>query len=125
MKWVGIGLALIIAVAVGAWWYEHYRADSALLRQPVYRVLKKHERKLYGELTMVVTINHDGRVLDAEVAETSGNIVLDRRAQSIARAAGPFGPFSEAMRRKADQIVVVSRFRFTHDDTLETKLTGR
>jgi protein TonB len=82
-------------------------------------------RKLYGELTMVVTINHDGRVLDAEVAETSGNIVLDRRAQSIARAAGPFGPFSEAMRRKADQIVVVSRFRFTHDDTLETKLTGR
>lgn len=82
-------------------------------------------RKLYGELTMVVTINHDGHVLDTEVAETSGNIVLDRRAQSIARAAGPFGPFNEAMRRKADQIVVVSRFRFTHEDTLETKLTGR
>lgn len=82
-------------------------------------------RKLYGELTMVVTINHDGRVLDTEVAETSGNIVLDRRAQSIARAAGPFGPFNEAMRRQADQIVVVSRFRFTHEDTLETKLTGR
>lgn len=82
-------------------------------------------RKLYGELTMVVTINHDGRVLDTEVAETSGNIVLDRRAQSIARTAGPFGPFNEAMRRQADQIVVVSRFRFTHEDTLETKLTGR
>lgn len=82
-------------------------------------------RKLYGELTMVVTVNHDGRVLDTEVVETSGNIVLDRRAQSIARTAGPFGPFSEPMRRKADQIVVVSRFRFTREETLETKLTGR
>jgi periplasmic protein TonB len=29
------------------------------------------------------------------------------------------------MRRKADQIVVVSRFKFTREDTLETKLTSR
>ncbi len=82
-------------------------------------------RKLYGELTMIVTVNHDGKVLDTEVVETSGNLTLDRRAQAIARAAGPFGKFSEAMRRKADQIVVVSRFRFTREETLETKLTTR
>ncbi|WP_137895432.1 TonB family protein [Ramlibacter sp. 2FC] len=81
-------------------------------------------RKLYGELTMVVTVNHDGRVLDAEVAETSGNLTLDRRAAAIARGAGPFGRFNEAMRRRADQIVVVSRFRFTRDETLETRLTA-
>lgn len=80
-------------------------------------------RKLYGELTMIVTINHDGRVLDTEVVETSGNLTLDRRAAVIARAAAPFGAFNEAMRRKADQIVVVSRFKFTKDDTLETRLT--
>ncbi len=82
-------------------------------------------RKLYGELTMIVTVNHDGRVLDTEVVESSGNRTLDRRAAGIARSAGPFGRFSDAMRRKADQIVVVSRFRFTHDDTLQTKLTSR
>ncbi len=82
-------------------------------------------RKLYGELTMIVTVNHDGRVLDTEVVQTSGNITLDRRAQSIARAAGPFGRFNEAMRRKADQIVVVSRFKFTRDETLETRLTSQ
>ncbi|MBI5907270.1 MAG: energy transducer TonB, partial [Burkholderiales bacterium] len=40
-------------------------------------------KKLYGELTMVLTINFDGRVLSTEVAETSGNLTLDRRAQSI------------------------------------------
>jgi protein TonB len=82
-------------------------------------------KKLYGELTMIVTVNHDGNVLDTEVAETSGSLVLDRRAKSIARSAGPFGRFSDAMRRKADQIVVVSRFKFTRDETLETKLTDR
>ena len=82
-------------------------------------------KKLYGELTMIVTVNHDGRILDTEVVETSGNLTLDRRAQTIVRSTGPFGQFSDAMRRKADQIVVVSRFRFTRDDTLETKLTDR
>jgi protein TonB len=82
-------------------------------------------KKLYGELTMILTVNFDGRILSTEVAETSGNLTLDRRAQSIARNAGPFERFSEAMRRKADQIVVVSRFRFTRDETLETRLTGR
>ena len=82
-------------------------------------------RKLYGELTMIVTVNHDGRVLDTEVVETSGNRTLDRRAASIARAAGPFGRFNDAMRRQADQIVVVSRYKFTREDTLETKLTSR
>jgi periplasmic protein TonB len=82
-------------------------------------------RKLYGELTMIVTVNHDGRVTDAEIVESSGNRTLDRRAATIARAAGPFGRFSDAMRRKADQIVVVSRFKFTREDTLETRLTTR
>ena len=82
-------------------------------------------KKLYGELTMIVTVNHDGRVLETEVVETSGNLTLDRRAQTIVRGTGPFGTFSEAMRRKADQIVVVSRFKFTRDDTLETRLTNR
>lgn len=82
-------------------------------------------KKLYGELTMVVTVNHDGRILDAEIVETSGNRLLDRRALGIAKTAGPFGTFNSAMRARADQIVVVSRFKFTRDDTLETKLTSR
>jgi protein TonB len=82
-------------------------------------------RKLYGELTMIVTVNHDGQVLETEVVQTSGNLTLDRRAASIAKAAAPFGRFNDAMRRRADQIVVVSRFKFTRDDTLETRLTSR
>lgn len=82
-------------------------------------------RKMYGELTMLLTVDREGRVIDAEVVQTSGNLALDRRAMAIARSAGPFGRFSEAMRRQADQIVVVSRFKFTRDETLETNLTNR
>ncbi len=79
-------------------------------------------QKLYGELTMIVNINHDGQVLSTELVQSSGVPALDRRAQAIARSAGPFGAFSTAMRRQADQIAVVSRFKFTRDDTLETRV---
>ncbi len=82
-------------------------------------------RKLYGELTMVVTVNFDGRVLATEIVDSSGTPTLDRRAEMIARLAGPFGAFNQEMRRKADQILVVSRFKFTRDETLETKLTSK
>ncbi len=77
-------------------------------------------RKLYGELTMIVTVNHDGQVLGTEVVQGSGNALLDSRAAAIARAAGPFGHFGPTMRAKADQIAVVSRFKFTREQTLET-----
>lgn len=79
-------------------------------------------KKLYGELVMVLTVNHDGRVLATEVVQGSGNRMLDTRAEAIARAAGPYGHFGPAMRNKADQIAVVSRFRFTRDQALETNV---
>ena len=82
-------------------------------------------KKLYGELTMLVTVNFDGSLLATEVVETSGNSALDRRAQAIVRSIGNFGRFNDAMRRQADQIVLPSRFRFTRDETLETQLSAR
>jgi protein TonB len=78
-------------------------------------------QKLYGELTMIITVNTDGRVLDTEVVQSSGQADLDRRAQAIATAAGPFGEFSQEMRRQADQLAVVSRFIFSRDNVLQTK----
>ena len=81
-------------------------------------------RKLYGELTMIITVNHTGNVLHTEVVQPSGNTTLDRRAQAIVRGL-EFGRFSDAMRRRADQIVVVSRFRFTRDETLKTQLSSQ
>ncbi len=88
------------------------------------REFPEHQgRKLYGELTMNITVDAAGRVLVAEVVRGSGNAELDRRARQIVLAAAPFGGFSAPMRRQADQIVVTSRFRFTRDDGLETTLS--
>ncbi len=81
-------------------------------------------KKLYGALTMLVTINHDGNVIGAEIVESSGNALLDRRAQAIVRSVGNFGRFSDEMRRQTDQIVLPSRFRFTRDETLEARPTA-
>ena len=78
--------------------------------------------KLYGDLTMVMTVNHDGRVLATEIVQGSGSRVLDTRAEAIAQASGPFGEFGPEMRKKADQIAVVSRFKFRRDQTLETSV---
>lgn len=82
-------------------------------------------RKLYGELTMNVTVDAEGRVAEIEIVRPSKSRILDHRAMAIVRAAAPFGPFTAAMHRKADQLVITSRFRFTREDGLETTLSAR
>ena len=78
--------------------------------------------KVYGKLTMVITVSSQGELLGTEVASSSRNPLLDERAVAIVRSAGPFDPFGAKMRRQADQIVVVSRFMFTRDDALSTRM---
>ena len=80
-------------------------------------------KRLYGELMMVVTVDSAGRVIDAEVVQPSQSTVLDKRAIAIVKAAAPFGAFTSAMRREADQLVITSRFRF-HGEKLETTLSA-
>ena len=79
-------------------------------------------QKLYGQLTMVITVNARGRLVQTEVAKASGQPLLDQRAVAIVRSAAPFDAFSANMRRQADQIVVVTRFQFSKDGTLETRM---
>ena len=81
-------------------------------------------RKLYGELTMNVTVDAAGRVVETEIVRPSKLPVLDRQAIAIVQAAAPFGAFTAKMRAKADQLVVTSRFRFTREDGLETVPLG-
>ena len=81
-------------------------------------------RKLYGELTMNVTVDAAGQVVETEIVRPSRSRVLDQQAVAIVLASAPFGLFNAAMRRQADQIVVTSRFRFTREDGLETSLSN-
>lgn len=79
-------------------------------------------RKLYGELTMNVTVDAEGGVVETDVVLVSNSKILDLRAVAIVKAAAPFGPFTTPMRSRADQIVITSRFRFTQDVGLDTTL---
>jgi len=81
-------------------------------------------QKLYGALIMVITIDTRGQVISAEVSQGSGNPLLDFHAKQIARNAGPYGAFNDAMRREMDQLALVTRFSFDHNNTLQTTLQG-
>ncbi len=78
--------------------------------------------KLYGSLTMVITLNASGKVIQTEIAKGSGRAVLDQRAIAIVQGASPFDNFTPEMKRQADQLVVVTRFNFARDETLETRM---
>lgn len=108
--------------AVYAVYYDALRQQ--IEEQGTRQFPQQDGQKLYGELTMVITVSHTGEVIDTEVAERSGSPALDRRAQAIVRAQR-FTAFTPAMRQQADQIVVVSRFRFTRNETLQTQLRGQ
>ncbi len=69
-------------------------------------------RKLFGELTLLITVDHKGRVLATELVQGSGSEALDLRAQALVRGMN-FGHFDPALRQQADRVVVASRFRFT------------
>ena len=103
----------------------YYDALRRRIEERGTRNFPEHQgRKLYGELTMNVTVDALGYVVETEIVRPSRSRVLDLQALAIVQASAPFGPFNDAMRRQADQIVVTSRFRFTREDGLETSLSS-
>jgi protein TonB len=84
-------------------------------------------RRLYGELVVQVTVAFNGQVADAVVERSSGNATLDRRAQAIAKNAGPFGPVPAKVQAKLarsgyNRLAFIQTFTFARDGTLETHL---
>lgn len=83
-------------------------------------------KKLYGELIVYIPVFEDGSIYakdgGARIESSSGNAVLDQAALAIVRRAAPFGHFPEHMRSSGRDDVweVITRFRFTHQETLQT-----
>ena len=87
-------------------------------------------RPLYGQLILQLTVAFDGNVTETIVERSSGNPTLDKRAQAIARSAGPFGvvpPKVQAWGASAgyNRLSFLQTFTFARDGTLETHLVGR
>jgi protein TonB len=69
-------------------------------------------RKLSGRLRMSVRLNANGEVLDMQITSSSGTPILDEAARQILRMAQPFAPFSDELRERADQIVIIRTWDF-------------
>jgi protein TonB len=61
---------------------------------------------------MSVRLNASGEVLDMQITASSGTSVLDEAARRILRMAQPFAPFSEELKERADQIVIIRTWDF-------------
>ncbi|MBY0574594.1 MAG: TonB family protein, partial [Undibacterium sp.] len=89
-----------------------------------------HGKKLYGEVIVYIPIFQDGTIYEKnggpKVERSSGIAALDAAALRIVRKAAPFGNFPRNMRSKdKDDIwIVVTRFKFTRDQQLETEMRG-
>lgn len=87
-------------------------------------------KKLYGELVVYIPIYQDGTIYERDggprVERGSGNAALDRAAVRIVRRSAPFGRFPEKMRStdKDDVWEIITRFKFTREDSLEAELRG-
>ena len=75
--------------------------------------------KLYGSLTLVLTVNARGQVIASQIIKSSGQAELDQQALALAENAGPFGPFTNEMKREFDQLAMVSRYTFKRNQTVQ------
>jgi periplasmic protein TonB len=87
-------------------------------------------KRLYGQLVVQLTVGFNGHVTEAVVERSSGNTTLDRRAQAIAKSAGPFGMVPAPVQAKLsksgyNRLAFIQTFTFARDGTLETRLVDR
>ena len=88
----------------------------AIEKQGTLDFPQRDGEKIFGELTMAITVDAAGRVVATSLARSSGDALLDHHAENIVRRAAPYGAFSAAIRATADQLVFVARFRFVHTE---------
>lgn len=87
-------------------------------------------KPLYGQLVLQLTVGFDGNVTDTLVESSSGNALLDKRAQAIVRSAGPFGAVPAKVQARLvkagyNRLAFIQTFTFARDGTLETRLHDR
>ena len=78
------------------------------------------DQRIYGAGTLVIIIDRQGRLLGADIVESSGNQRLDAEMRRFVSASAPFGRTPERVNKndevRASKIGVVSKFNFTRDN---------
>jgi protein TonB len=77
-------------------------------------------KNIDGRLRLSVRINAAGEILDVKITRSSGSTVLDEAAKRILQLAEPFAPFSDELKQRADQIVIIRTWEF-NSNRLQTE----
>lgn len=67
---------------------------------------------LTGRLRVLVALNPDGSVKEAQVLKSSGHPVLDKAALEIVRLSAPFAPFPRSIRERTDILEIIRTWQF-------------
>jgi protein TonB len=73
---------------------------------------RHNSRPLYGSPRVSIKIYSDGSIMDIEILESSGNLVLDEATIQIIRMAAPFSPFPKEVRKERDVLELIRTFDY-------------
>ncbi len=77
-------------------------------------------KSVYCKGLVVITIDKAGRVLDAEIVESSRDKFVNEHMQRVVRSSSPFGPLPRKLTIESSpwfrSAVILTRFEFRNDD---------
>jgi protein TonB len=79
------------------------------------------DQRIYGKLTLTVSIRADGSVESVDVNRSSGQRILDAAAIRIVKLAAPYAPFPPDIRKEFDVLSITRTWTFTTSDQLESE----
>lgn len=79
------------------------------------------DQKIYGKLTLTVSIRSDGSVENVEINRSSGQRILDAAAMRIVKLAAPYSVFPPDIRKETDILSITRTWMFTSNDHLESE----
>jgi protein TonB len=79
------------------------------------------DQKIYGKLTLTVSIRADGSVENVEINRSSGQRILDAAAIRIVNLGAPYSPFPPDIRKETDILSITRTWSFTNNDQLESE----
>lgn len=102
----------------GAWYKDDWRKKVERVGNLNYPE-EARRQQIYGNLRLLVSINHDGSLYEVLVLQSSGQPLLDQAAQRIVRLAAPFSPFSGDL-ADIDRLEIIRTWKFSKGDKLSS-----
>ena len=103
-----------------AQYVEDWRAKVERIGNLNYPEVARSQ-KIYGSLTLTVSIRSDGSVESIEINRPSGQRILDASAIRIVKLAAPYPPFPPDIRKDIDVLSITRTWTFTSTDRLESE----